>query len=551
MSSAKGPQYHDIPIVIDGKSKILKSVTKSTTCDDVISKLPKTGVPLAVFETTNGEVKELKGKTKMLKIWRSRGSSKKTVFVVKQSEGGKTRRLSLNIFGARNSRKSLEPASKDKLKQVSDLAFYVQYQKSKLQKRANSEESSDRRNMQKVKSTSSMDSMDAFLAKADHQKMGQFLDFCSGVTSRHLGGTPKVKQSETETPSTRLDRAVIKDSLKNMRLGFKKTLISKLSFASKTTSASTLKSTDTGYQSQASDMRSRASAKTQLPTTDLLQDTDDMPRHSTPVTFSSKRGIKREIADETLDVTLTTPKIPRFDENEGKSVLMERFMNDTTICEASKRRQHRDSNQKVVRSMYTSDPELFRLQEEKRRFCRNQSCDSNSDASYCDDDSCISAHDLDEAFVEYCDNVDTFDDLSEPIPRKLRRESALSNLNRFEVCAKPFEDTCYDVEPVNSGFNYSFDCSFPTFSDIHDFSIDYSCSETESDLSSSFEEDYFRGVKDSDFYSFMTSRESLAIHEKSRYFPCDREAKQSEVGSDEGLGSMASDLFSDDQELFV
>ena len=551
MSSTKGPQYHDIPIVLDGKAKILKSVTKFTTCDDVINKLPKTEAPLAVFQTANGEVKELKGKTKLLKIWRSHGSSKKSVFIVKPFEGGKTRRLSLNIFGARNSRKSLEPASKDKLKQVSDSAFYVQYQKTKLQKMANSEESSDQRNLQKVKSISSMDSMDAFLAKADHQKMGQFLDFCSGVTSRHLGGTPKVKQSETETPGTRLDRAVIKDSLKNMRLGFKKTLTSKLSFASKTTSASTLKSTDTGYQSQSSDMRSRASVKHQLPTTALLQDSDGMPRHSTPVTCSSKRGIKREIADETLDVTLTTPKIPRFDENEGKFVLMERFMNDTTICEATKRGQHRDSNQKFVRNMYTNEPVLFRSQEEKCRFYWNQSCDSDSDSSCCDDDSCVSAHDLDEAFVEWCDNVDTFDDLSEQTPRKLRRESALAKLNRFEVCAEPFEDTCYDVEPVNSGFNYSFNCSFPEFSDTQDFSIDYSCSETESDLSSSFEEDYFRGVKDSDFYSFMKSRESLAIHEKSRYFARDCEEKQSEVGSDEGLGSMASDSFTDDQELFV
>ena len=551
MSSAKGPQYHDIPIIIDGKAKTLKSVTKFTTCDDVINKLPKTGAPLAVFQTANGEVKELKGNTKLLKIWRSHGSSKKSVLLVKQSEGRKTRRLSLNIFGGRNSRKGLEPASKDKLKQVSDLAFYVQYQKSKLQKMANSKESSDVRNMQKMKSTSSMDSMDAFLAKADHQNMGQFLDVCSGVTSRHLGGTPKVKHSETETPRMRLDRTAIKDSLKNMRLGFKKTLTSNLSFASKTTSASTLKSTDTGYQSQASDMRSRASDKHQLPTTALLQDSDGMPRHSTPVTCSSKRGIKREIADETLDITLTTPKIPRFDENEGKSVLMERFMNDTTICEASRRGQHRNSNQNVVSNMYTSELVLFRSQEEKCRFYWNQSCDSDSDSSCCDDDSCLSAHDLDEAFVEYCDNVGTFDDLSEPIPRKLRRESALSNLNRFEVCAKPFEDTCYDVEPVNSGFNYSFNCTFPEFSYTQDFSIDYSCSETESDLSSSFEEDYFRGVKDMDFYSFMKSRESLAIQEKSRYFARDCDEKQSEIGSDEGLGSMASDSFSADQELFV
>ena len=544
MSSAKKLQYQDIPLVIDGKAKIVKSVTKFTTCDDVISKLQKTEFPLAIFQTTNGIEKELSGKTKLLKIWRSHGSSKKAMFVVKQSEGRKTRRLSLNIFSGRNSRKSLEPASGDKLKQVSDLAFYVQYQKSKLKKMVNSGENSARKHMQKVKSTSSIDSMDAFLAKADHQKMEQFLDFCSDVTAHHLGGTPKVKQTQPETPRTKLDRAVIKDSQRTMMLGFKKTLASKLSFVSKTTSASTIKSTDTECQSQASGMRSQTSTKPQLPP---LLDSDSIPLHSTPVTCPTKR--KRDSADDTLDVTLTTSKASRFYEVEGKSLLMERFMNDTTICEANKSERHSDRSQDRSINVYTSAPVLFRSQQEKCRFYWNQNCDSDSD-SCTDNESNVSVADLDEAFVEHCDDVDTFSDLSEPTSRKLRRESAMSNLNKFESCAKPFEDTCYDIEPEHNGFNYSFNCSFPEFTDTQDFPMDYSCSESECDLSSSFEEEDFRGVTDSDVCSFMRSRESLVTKEKCRDLARDCEEKRSEAGSDEGLGSMASDSFSE-QEFFI
>ena len=554
MSSTTKLQCPNIPLVIDGKAKFVKGVTKDTTCDDIISKLPRAGYPRAIFQATNGTEKELAGKTKLMKVWRSYGSSKKAMFVVKQSEGRKTRRMSLNIFGARNSRKSLEPASGDKLKQVSDLAFYVQYQKSKLQKMANASENSARGNMKKVKSTASVDSMDAFLAKADHVKLGQFLDFCSGVTAQHLGDTPKVNHAKSATPQTKLDSAAISHSLKNMKLGFKRRLASKLSFVSKTTSASTIKtsastikSTDTGYQSQTSDMRSEASttSKPQLPPN---EDAAEIPLHSTPVTCTTKR--KRDSADDTFDVTLTASKAPRFDEVEGKSLLMERFMNDTTVCEANKtvRRNNRDKSKS---SVYTSAPVLFRSQEEKCRYYWTQNCDSDSDSSCTDSDFNVTVTDLDAAFVEGFDDVSSFSDFAEMTPRKLRRESAVSNLNKADMFVKPFEDTCYDMEQTEqNNFDYSFNCSFPEFSDTQDFSLDYSCSDSEIDISCSFDDDYFRKVKDSDIYSFMRSSKSLAILEKSRYLSCDLEEKQSEAGSDEGLGSMASDCLSE-QELFI
>ena len=548
MSFANRLQCPNIPLVIDGKVKFVKGVTKDTTCDDIISKLPRAGYPRAIFQTTNGIEKELTGKTKLMKVWRSHGSSKKAIFVVKQTEGRKTRRMSLNIFGARNSRKSLEPASGDKLKQVSDLAFYVQYQKSKLQKMANAGENSTHGNMKKVKSTASMDSMDAFLAKADHEKLGQFLDFCSGVTAQHLGDTPKVKHGKPETPRTKLDSAAISNSLRNMKLGFKRRLASKLSFVSKTTSASTIKtsastikSTDTGYQSQTSDMRSQVSTTSKHP----KEDSTDIPLHSTPVTCTTKR--KRDSADDTFDVTLTATKAPRFDEVEGKSLLMERFMNDTTVCEANKT-VSRINRSKSKSSVYTSAPVLFRSQEEKCRYYWTQNCDS----SCSDDDLNVTVTDLDGAFVEEdFDDVSPFYDFAEMTPRKLRRESAVSNLNKADMFVKPFEDTCYDMEQTEqNNFDYSFNCSFPEFSDTQDFSLDYSCSDSESDLSCSFDDGYFRRAKDSDIYSFMRSSKSLAILEKSRYVSREFEEKHSEAGSDEGLGSMASDCLSEQELLF-
>ena len=553
MSFANRLQCPNIPLVIDGKAKFVKGVTKDTTCDDIISKLPRAGYPRAIFQTTNGTEKELAGKTKLMKIWRSHGSSKKAMFVVKQSEGRKTRRMSLNIFGARNSRKSLEPASGDKLKQVSDLAFYVQYQKSKLHRMTNADEHATHGNMSKVKSTASMDSMDAFLAQADHQKLGQFLDFCSGVTAQHLGDTPKVKHAKSATPQTKLDSAVISHSLRNMKLGFKKRLASKLSFVSKTTSASTIKtsastikSADTGYQSQTSDMRSQASV-TSKPRLPLKEDSAEIPLHSTPVTCTTKR--KRDSADDTFDVTLTAPKAPRFDEVEGKSLLMERFMNDTTVCEANKTVSRSNRNNSKS-SVYTSAP-VFRSQEEKCRYYWDQNCDSDSDTSCTDDDLNATVTDLDEAFVEEdFDDVSPFSDFADMTPRKLRRESAVSNLNKADMFIKPFEDTCYDMKQTEqNNFDYSFNCSFPEFLDTQDFSLDYSCSDSESDVSCSFDDGYFRRVKDSDIYSFMKSSKSLAILDKSRYLSRDLEEKQSEAGSDEGLGSMTSDCLSE-QELF-
>ena len=464
MSSIKGQQYHEIPISIHGQEKVLKSVTKSTTCDDVINKLPKTGTPLAVFQTGNGEEKELKGKTKLLKVWRSCGSSMKSEFVVKPSEGRKSRRLSLNIglFGGRNRRKSEPEPKDDKVKQpqVSDLTFYLQQQKSKLQKLTTAEDTS---------------------------------------TSQ-----------------------VLRENPMNTRLVFKKTLKSKFSSASKMASGSSLKSADTGYQSETSDMRSQTPVKSQPPRTVLLEDVDGIPRHSTPVNLPSKR-----VTRDRTDVTLTaTPTMPTFDENAGKSSLMERFMNDTMICESDS--YTRDRNQKGLRRVYSREPIRFRSQEEKCRFYWNQSCESDDDSSYCDGDSRISEVDLDEAFVETRDSMDIFDVGQNS--RKLRRESAVSNLNKFEVFGKEFDDICDGNEPLNTGFNYSFDCSFPEFSDTQDFSLVYSGSETESDLSVSYDDDYFRAVRDSDFYSFMKSRQSLTIHEKSRYCARDFGDKQSEVG---------------------
>ena len=552
MTSSKQTQYFSIPFIIDGQSKIVKSVTKDTTCDEVINKLPKTGGLLAVFRVVNGEEKELPGKTKLLKVWRSRGSLRKCIFEVKASEGVKEKkRMSLNIFGSRKSRKNVESASKDKLKQVTDLAFYVQYQKSKLQKMNEKNDIADQKVMQKVKSTSSVDSMDAFLGKADLKKMGQFLDFCSGVTASHLGNTPN-RRPESQSTRPRINKDVIKHSLKTMKLGFKKTVSSKISIASKTTSTSTVQSTDTGYASNSRDNTEEC----RLPEGHTFIDDDicDGPRHSTPVTCQTKSVSRRDSINDTFDVTLTTPQ---FDEEEGKSELMMRFMADTTQtigtnrnrCIANRRRKMERSE-----NIYASAPVLFQSQKDKCRFYWDQNEDSDNDSSCSEADSYLVSPDLDDAFVEEGhgfndeDRKRVFGELSKSTPKRMRRESAVSNLNMYDICAKTFDDTV-DSELEDNGFSYSFNCTFPEFSQSQDCSLDYSCSDSDSDRSCSFEDNYFTRVKDEDFDSFMKS--TLVLNEKPAGAVREYEEKTSEFGSDEGLGSMTSDSFTDDKEVFI
>ena len=559
MASKKQVQYHSIPFMIDEIAKTVKSVTKYTTCNDVINKLPKTEVRLAVFQSVNGEEKELSGKTKLLKVWRAHGSSKKVTFVVKPSNSVREKRLSLNIFGTKNSRKSSEALSKDKVKQVTDLAFYVQYQKSKVQKITAKKIATGEKTMQKMNSTSSVDSMDAFLAKADLEKMGQFLDFCSDVTATHLGGVQKPR-AESPVTRPRVTKHIIRDSLKTMKLGFKRTLTSKVSIASKTTSSSTIKSADTGYQSNATDKYTRVTEEEYVPPrrhTFIDTDLCDAPRHSTPVTKQRRPRTRISCVNDSLNVTLKKLDTTKLDEEEGKTALMRKFMADTTLCEANRRDSkiysRHNNEQSLKRSVYTRAPVSFQSQKEKCQFYWNEN-------SYPDDESSCSDTDeddfgLDKAFVETCCETDnhtenrTIDRLSAPPSlRKLRRDSAVSNLNMFDACVKPFDDTL-DSEPEDTGFNYSFDCSFPDFSDSQDFSVDYSCSDSESDLSSSFEDDDFTRVKDEDFDSFMKS--TWVLNENSDAVCDSADEKHSEIGSDEGLGSMASEVFSEDLEVFI
>ena len=553
MASAKKLQYHNVPFVIDGVSKIVKSVTKYTTCNDVITKLQKNGSPTAVFRVVNGEEKELPGKTKLLKVWRSHGSPRKAIFEVKASKGLKESRISLSLFGKRNSRASTESVSKDKLKQVTDLAFYVQYQKSKLQKMAACKGIQDQKGMHKMKSTSSMDSMDAFIAKADLQKMGQFLDFCSGVTASHLGETPKPR-AEPQSARTRINKEVIKDSLKTMKLGLKRTLTFKSSIASKTTSTSTIESSDTGYHSQTSGTPSNSPAESTLIKHHVNTDTDlsNPPLHSTPITCRTGRGLKRKSIDDTLDVTLTNSKVAKFDEEEGKSQLLMRFMADATLSEeyrtetnATKPAWNRQNS--MAKARHTRGPISFHTQKEKCHYYWNQTIgsESDSDSSCYEEDSYQSNPDLDEAFVEIAsqDRTRGVEEISAAFHRTLRRESALTNLNKYDICAKPFDDTV-DGELEDNGFSYSFNCTFPEFSQSQDYSVDYSCSDSDSDPSCSFEDAYSMGVKDNDFYSFMKS--TSALRERSQFVGHACEEKHSEIGSDEGLGSMTNDSFSED-----
>ena len=85
MEISKSKKSQQIPFIIDGVARIMKSVSKTTTCSDVIAKLPTLQVPLAVFLSVKGDEKELPGKTKLLKAWRANAASKNVAFIIQRS----------------------------------------------------------------------------------------------------------------------------------------------------------------------------------------------------------------------------------------------------------------------------------------------------------------------------------------------------------------------------------------------------------------------------------------------------------------------------------
>lgn len=509
MADTKKVKVQNIPFIVDGVVRIVKSVSKNTTCNDVIAKLPNLQAPLAVFLSVDGDMKELPAKTKLLKVWRANGSAKKVEFVIKKSETvtKKGKGDSRKLFGDRKKRDKQDVMSsqqsgrlsKDTLKQVSDLAFYVRYQKMKvtnLSKQSEQKQSTPQSKlMRKMTSHASTNSMDAFLERADLDAMAGFLSFCGQVTTEKLRGKTDAYKDEkvditlfdedkmlSAAEKKRMNSILIDKSLKSTKLGLKRKFVPK-TMEPKRTSTATIGSTDTGYHSV--ETGSQTGSQVDYPTnacmqkprrlqTLLLTDLDGFQRHSTPV---NTRNRKRTA--DTLDCTLTEEKLSQMDDcpMEGKSVIFEKFMADQTTpaVETGNDVDFAGSPLPKRPRLRRESLPVFGSAEDRCRFLWNKYYDSDSDT---DSEACNSSHgNLDAAFITSVEHV----------PRKLRRESAISNLNKIPLAARHSLPARYvtKVGPTEE-FNYSFNCSFPRMDESKsvNFTVDYSFSD--SDVSDDF-----------------------------------------------------------------
>lgn len=547
MTDIRKGKLQDLPFILDGCVKVVKRVSKNTTCGDVIAKLPNLHTPLAVFLSVDGEMKELPGKAKLLKVWRANGAAKNVEFVIRKSETvtKKVTNNSRKVFADKTRREKQDPRSstlqnsrlaKNTLKQVSDLAFYVRYQRLKVKNLAKNavrnsegrEQTPQSKLMRRMTSHASTSSMDAFLEKADLDAMAQFLSFCGEVTAEKLRGrrekpqsqsvadqtfcssATKVSSANKEPAATKktVNKVMIQSSLKSMKLGLKQKFTSK-SKLSKKTSTATITSTDTGYHSVETGSRTssqheneievdviKRSVKNDVTLHNVLnsEETDEFQRHSTPV-FKS-RHVKRRVG--TLDCTITEGKLDFLDNCDGKSVIFEKFMADQSFTF-----ENTDSENKPIDPPQTKRQRLdrqslpvFNTQEDRCRFLWNKYCDSDSDT---DSDATSDMHrNLDIAFTS----------AEERPKRRLRRESAISNLNRFSLSNRRSLPAHAPKLNDSEEFDYSFDCSFPRMDESQDFTVDYSFSDSdvsENDL------DLFRKKLSSDesLDSFMKTRSFL------------------------------------------
>ncbi|KAL4224581.1 hypothetical protein ACF0H5_015281 [Mactra antiquata] len=522
-SSLKNTNRQEVSFLIDGNI-IKKSITKYTTCADVINKFPRRDTPIAVFESVDGEEKELPGKTKLLKAWRSHGLTKELMFVIRKSDqSAKPKKNSRKLFSSKPKcdkpkakvaqGKSL---SKDTLKKVSDLAFYVRYQKAKLQtfnnKSSTVKDSEQKKLMKKLTSKASLNSMDAFLAKTDLDEMARFLDFCGEVTAEKLGNNTakKVGLNKPEAKSPSLDKdsegnQSIKKmstfgfhlSLKNKKLGLKQRFAPKQKVVERTVSTGTINSTDTGYHSVGSDGERSESVSTSVEAeqpkrrTTLLPSDISAPRHSTPLGHGRHRP-----ATQASSMDLTLEHDDTTNELHGKTMLMQKFMAD-----------HSSTTENIKSDkMKLRDSQTFDNLEDKCRFYWETNCDSDSDSESEMSEPC---EDLDVAFI---------DNRSEVLPpfsnlKVLRRESAISNLNNLSLLNKDL-----GLKTLNG--TYDFDCSFPRMDDTQDFSCDFTYSFDETDS-----EDEFMNNSDDRMDSFMNSREITLSNDADEmdtsFVPCD------------------------------
>jgi hypothetical protein len=585
MAVLKRIKRQEIPFILDGKT-IIKCVTKDTTCSDVINKLPNLETPLAVFESVDGIEKELTGKTKLLKVWRANGATRKVEFVIRKSQifskdkqTSKQKLLSGVTKCKQSSAHSAQTKglSKETLKQVSDLAFYVRYQKTKLQALdknfgANSGASEQNRLMKRMTSNASVNSMDAFLAKADLNEMAKFLTFCGDVATDKLNNG---KQRKLSTPAeTNIhDKKVTRESLKSTKLGFKQKFTVKKT-VERTISAGTISSTDTGYHSIDSGCESLVKTssssigepKHHAP---IHTNITDVPRHSTPIIAVRTQKRRADDFDTTFnaDNTLLSKNIEQMNEIQGKSVILQKFMADQPLS-ASTRHTGNDCDSPDVkrRRIGRYSTPAFGSQEDVCRFLWDNNCDSDSE---CESDISEPCEDLDKAFnaggidstiyshtlrresavsdlkrISLASRVIDVNEVETEAPetKTLRRESAISNLNKFSLLSR---DIGLDTLDDSNGFDYSFDCSFPRMEETksEDFSMDFSYDYDESDSESEA-----LCNEDDCMDSFMKTKSFIDVSGDATVCEFKNDMYKSCANSDEGLGSICSGSMTNCQE---
>ncbi len=85
MSHPQRPGNQEVTFVLYDQTTVVKMVTKTTNCADVINTIPPQPERLSVFESVGGVEKELPGKTRILKVWRTQGAKSGVQFVIKKS----------------------------------------------------------------------------------------------------------------------------------------------------------------------------------------------------------------------------------------------------------------------------------------------------------------------------------------------------------------------------------------------------------------------------------------------------------------------------------
>jgi len=555
MLDFRSSKTQTIPFVIDGAARIVKAVTKTTTCNDVISKLPKLEVPLAVFLSVNGTEKELPGKTRLRKVWRANSSSKQVEFVIRKSDGAKHQAMKgapkviedKSRCEVQRSESSVsDHLSRDALQKVSDLAFFIRYQKKKIQNfnktslvESDTHEISNKDNKLRRRLTiqSSASSMDAFMAKTDLDEMARFLSFCGHVTTEKLSQAASRQRTNSgstddsdDVPKKKNKSSDLMSSFTNMKLSLKKKFKSNEKLCKRTTSTGTIQSTDTGYSSKGSqsDVRSTTS-QTETPNkrahtlhkrhTRLMEDTAEGPRHSTPVTA----GRQRRRTSQKFECTLTQDYLGDLeDECQGKSVILERFMADQTL--AAVHQTPEDVCVPVVE--YPTLPN----QKDRCRFMWERFCDSDDESV----DSDVSDN-FDCAFMDPA----AVDALRQ---QTLRRESAFTDLRKCTSSARFSLPAFPQHTPAIDTFDYSFDCSFPRMDDSH--SVDH---EARNDV---IDDEMFgdnNPVSDESLDSFMKTQTSG--------LECDvtteNVLEHNISGLDEGLGSFTSSFLDLEPEIII